>query len=203
MPSIKAQIKPLLHQIKVPAFNRREARTEERSPGLQAICRSRRKERTKETIQNPIAAVLVRQPFSTILNMRTSWNRSNSINDFSNTFSTVFLLKERWENQWQAGRLNTTKSNWKVLHRNFWALQLYNICFFSIRLNQVARSVGNLSVLSFTIWRSDSVQEAIQGKQDLKINVGLLPGQWYFWNKGQESACPVARLQWPDAGKSF
>lgn len=147
MPSIKAQIKPLLHQIKVPAFNRREARTEERSPGLQAICRSRRKERTKETIQNPIAAVLVRQPFSTILNMRTSWNRSNSINDFSNTFSTVFLLKERWENQWQAGRLNTTKSNWKVLHRNFWALQLYNICFFSIRLNQVARSVGNQSVL--------------------------------------------------------
>ena len=203
MPSIKAQIKPLLHQIKVPAFNRREARTEERSPGLQAICRSRRKERTKETIQNPIAAVLVRQPFSTILNMRTSFNGSNSINDFSNTFSTVFLLKERWENQWQAGRLNTTKSNWKVLHRNFWALQLYNICFFSIRLNQVARSVGNLSVLSFTIWRSDSVQEAIQGKQDLKINVGLLPGQWYFWNKVQGSACLVARLQWPDAGKSF
>ena len=27
MPSIKAQIKPLLHQIKVPAFIRREART--------------------------------------------------------------------------------------------------------------------------------------------------------------------------------
>ena len=131
-------------------------------------------------------------------------NRSNSINDFSNTFSTVFLFsRERWENQWQAGRLNTTKSNWKVLHRNFWALQLYNICFFSIRLNQVARSVGNQSVLSFTIWGSDSVQEAIQGKQDLKINVGLLPGQWYFWNKGQESACLVARLQWPDAGKSF
>jgi hypothetical protein len=34
MPSIKAQIKPLLHQIKVAAFMRREARQEERSSWL-------------------------------------------------------------------------------------------------------------------------------------------------------------------------
>ena len=62
MPSIKAQIKPLLHQIKVPAFIRREARTEERSPpGLQASCRSRRKERKKERIQS-YRSSLVRQP---------------------------------------------------------------------------------------------------------------------------------------------
>ena len=45
------------------------------------------------------------------------------------------------------------------------------------------------------IWRADGVQEAIPGKQVLEINLGLLPGQWYFWNKGQESACLVARLQ--------
>ena len=163
-------------------------------------------EKRKKERYNPILSQQFGQAvvFNNIKHADQFWqNRSNSINDFSNTFSTVFLLKERWENQWQAGRLNTTKSNWKVLHRNFWALQLYNICFFSIRLNQVARSDGNQSMLSFTIWRSDSVQEAIQGKQDLKINVGLLPGQWYFWNKGQESACLVARLQWPDAGKSF
>ena len=45
------------------------------------------------------------------------------------------------------------------------------------------------------IWRADGVQEAIPGKQVLEINLGLLPGQWYFWNKGQESACLAARLR--------
>ena len=52
MPSIKAQIKPLLHQIKVPAFNRREAQTE---PAVSLLASELQvKEKRKKERDNPI-----------------------------------------------------------------------------------------------------------------------------------------------------